>query len=39
MSEMTAEQTVRLIEWLKAKGLTDSEIVECFEYINKSKKR
>lgn len=39
MSEMTAEQTVRLIEWLKTKGLTDTEIVECFEYINKNKKR
>lgn len=37
MSEMTAEQTVRLIEWLKAKGLTDSEIVECFRYINKKR--
>jgi hypothetical protein len=37
MSEMTAEQTVRLIEWLKAKGLTDTEIVECFKYINKKR--
>jgi hypothetical protein len=35
MSEMTEKQTVRLIEWLKAKGLTDAEIVECFRYINK----
>lgn len=34
MSEMTASQTVRLIEWLKAKGLTDEQIVECFKYIN-----
>ena len=35
MSEMTESQTVRLIEWLKAKGLTDAEIVECMQYINK----
>ena len=35
MIEMTENQTVRLIEWLKSKGLTDAEIVECMEYINK----
>lgn len=39
LSEMTAEQTIRLIEWLKSKGLPDTEIVECFKYINKNKKR
>ncbi len=32
---MTENQTVRLIEWLKEKGLTDEEIVECLTYINK----
>lgn len=32
---MTAEQTVKLIEWLRSKGHTDAEIVECLEYINK----
>ena len=32
---MSESQTVRLIEWLKAKGLTDTEIVECLKYINK----
>ncbi len=32
---MTATQTLRLIEWLKANGFTDSQIVECLEYINK----
>lgn len=32
---MTENQTVRLIEWLKAKGLTDMEIVQCLQYINK----
>lgn len=35
MKEMTASQTSRLIDWLRAKGLTDKEIVECFKYINK----
>lgn len=39
MSEMTAAQTVRLIEWLKAKGMTDAEIVECLKYINENEKR
>ena len=35
MSEgMTESQTKRLIEWLKAKGMTDTQIVECLEYIN-----
>lgn len=32
---MTESQTLKLIEWLKAKGLTDKEIVKCLEYINK----
>jgi hypothetical protein len=32
---MTENQTVRLIEWLKSKGCTDEEIVECLTYINK----
>ena len=25
----------RLIEWLKSQGYTDTEIVECIEYITK----
>ena len=33
--EMTAAQTLRLIEWLKSNGFTDKQIVECLEYINK----
>lgn len=35
MTEMTENQMVRLIEWLKSKGLTDADIVQCMEYINK----
>lgn len=35
MEEMTASQIVRLIEWLKANGFNDKQIVECIEYINK----
>lgn len=31
---MTASQTIRLIEWLKANGMDDAKIVECLEYIN-----
>ena len=35
MRKMTARLVRRLIEWLKAKGMTDTEIVDCFEYISK----
>lgn len=31
---MTESQTKRLIEWLKANGMTAEQIVECLEYIN-----
>ena len=35
MSEgMTENQTLRLIEWLKANGMSDQQIVACLEYIN-----
>jgi hypothetical protein len=35
MRKMSAKLIRRLIEWLKAKGMTETEIVECFEYISK----
>ncbi len=35
---MTANQTLRLIEWLKANGFDDAKIVECLEYINSTGK-
>jgi len=35
---MTANQAVRLIEWLEAQGMTDEQIVECFKYINSDQK-
>ena len=31
---MTENQTKRLIEWLKANGMTAEKIVECMDYIN-----
>lgn len=31
---MTESQTLRLIEWLKANGHSDEEIVKCIAYIN-----
>lgn len=34
---MTESQTVRLIEWLKANGHTDEDIVKCLAYINGGK--
>lgn len=33
--KMTSEQTARLIEWLKAQGMTDAQIVQCLEYIDR----
>lgn len=35
---MTASQTLRLIEWLKANGFNDAKIVECLEFINSTGK-
>jgi hypothetical protein len=35
MRKMSAKMIRRLIEWLKAKGMTETEIVNCFEYISK----
>ncbi len=35
MDEMTATQMLRLIEWLKANGFDEKQILECIEYINK----
>ena len=35
MDEMTAAQVLRLIEWLKANGFDEKQILECIEYINK----
>ena len=35
VEEMTSRQTVQLIEWLRAQGFTEAQIVECIEYINK----
>lgn len=35
MDELTSRQTVRLIEWLRANGFTDEQIIECIEFINK----
>lgn len=31
---MTSRQTVRLIEWLRAQGFTEEQILQCIEYIN-----
>ena len=35
---MTENQAKRLIEWLKANGHTDAEIVKCLEYVNTNTK-
>ena len=32
---MRSTETLRLIEWLRAQGFTDTQIVECIEYISK----
>lgn len=31
--EMHAKENKRLIQWLKAHGHTDSEVVDCFLYL------
>ena len=38
MEGMTENQTLKLIEWLKAQGFGPEKIVECMEYINSKKK-
>ena len=35
MEEMTSAQILRLIEWLKAQGFSDAQIVACIEHISK----
>lgn len=35
LEEMTASQTIKLIEWLRAQGFTEEQILKCIEYINK----
>lgn len=35
MEEMTLKQVAKLIEWLRAKGHTETEIIECIEHIGK----
>ena len=35
MNEMTAGQILRLIEWLKAQGFNDAQILQCIEHISK----
>lgn len=34
--EIPADLIARLLEWLKGKGLSDADIVDCIEYINKT---
>lgn len=35
MEDMTVKQIARLIEWLKANGFTDQQIIDCIEYLGK----
>ena len=37
--EMTESQTVKLIEWLKANGHNDEQVVQCLAYINGAKSK
>lgn len=34
---MQLKQIVRLIEWLKSKGMTEEEVYECLEYVANEK--
>ena len=31
--KMTATEMARLSDWLKSKGMTDEEIIDCLHYI------
>lgn len=35
MEELKSTEIVRLIEWLRDKGFTDTQIIECIEYMSK----
>ena len=35
VDNMSNKEVVRLIEWLKSKGFSSDDIVECLEYISK----
>lgn len=35
MDQMTSTELSRLIDWLKSKGMTDTEIVECIMQLGK----
>ena len=39
MEDMESKTVARLIEWLKKHGHTDSEIVECIEFITTGKEK
>ena len=34
MEEMTATEISRLIDWLKSKGMTDAEIINCLKTLS-----
>ena len=35
MDEMTINEVNRLVDWLKSKGMTDAEILDCLKAIGK----
>jgi len=35
MEEMTSKEISRLIEWLKSKGMTSDEIIDCLQTLSK----
>lgn len=35
MDQMTSTELSRLIDWLKSKGMTDADIVECIKHLAK----
>ena len=32
-ASMTAKETARLIDWIKARGMTDADATDCIKYI------
>ncbi len=35
MGEMTSKEISRLIDWLKSKGMTPEEIIDCLQTLSK----
>ncbi len=35
MESMTSAELTRLIDWLKSKGMTDADVLDCLKFIGR----